>query len=68
MTKHLLDDPNFVHSEFMVVVQDFEKQVEIKEYILNERVSVSNKKKILFATEEDDKIIYTNFNWINFNN
>ena len=52
----------------MLSIQDYDKQISLDDYILRERVSVSNKKKIIFACIEDNKVIYTNMNWVNFNN
>jgi len=52
----------------MLTIQDFNQQISVDNYILKERVSVSNKKKIIFASlQEANTVIYTNMNWINFN-
>lgn len=60
------DDPNFIHSEYLVFVYDYRKTLNIKELINAERIGVSNKKAFLAACVDDEnKIKYLNFKWIN---
>jgi tRNA-splicing endonuclease subunit Sen34 len=60
------DDPNFIHSEYLVYIKDSKKEINIKEIINGERISLSHKKKFLMASETDEnKIKYYNLEWIN---
>lgn len=43
------DDPNFLHSEYLIVVYDSKTIIETKSILSNERISVANKKKLLIA-------------------
>lgn len=58
------DDPNFVHSEFLLHVEQYEDEISVNGLIQRERISVSNKKKLLMATvDKDYDIKYFNFQW-----
>lgn len=61
------DDPNFIHSEFMLFIYDSKKQLNVNELIIGERLGVSTKKKFLIASYDETTrtIKYLNFSWLN---
>jgi tRNA-intron lyase len=61
------DDPNFIHSEFMLFIYDSNKELNVNKLINGERLGVTTKKKFLTAgyDETTGKIKYLNFNWLN---
>jgi len=61
------DDPNFIHSEYLLYVYTTKQELNLKEIITSERVSLSNRKKYMAACVniEDDNIIYYTLEWIN---
>jgi tRNA-intron lyase len=59
------DDPNFVHSEFIIYVVKHEDLIDVKKILQNERISVSNKKKLIMASvDQNSEIKYFNMEWI----
>ena len=59
------DDPNFIHSEYLLFIYYKKTEINLKELISGERTSQSNKKKYLTAiVDENDNIEYYNFEWI----
>ena len=60
------DDPNFIHSEYLVYIKDFKTDFNFKEIINGERISLSHKKKFLVASVTDDKKVKVfNLEWLN---
>jgi tRNA-splicing endonuclease subunit Sen34 len=59
------DDPNFIHSEFIINVYDELQEINVKELIYGERLGVNTKKKYMIATVNENNISYTNFEWQN---
>lgn len=63
-----IDDPNFVHSDFLVSCFKKEDDIECKTIIANERIGVATRKKLIYAfvseNQDDDKIEYLNFSWV----
>lgn len=72
------EDPNFIHSEFILNVYESEAEVSIKELIYGERIGVTTKKKFIAAvvqekivgdkifcdSEEEEKVF--NIEYLNF--
>jgi tRNA-splicing endonuclease subunit Sen34 len=60
------DDPNFVHSEYILYINKYNEDISVKTIIKNERISVSNKKKHLIASIDDSgDIKFFNLSWKN---
>jgi tRNA-intron lyase len=61
------EDPNFIHSEFMLFIYDSKKELNVNELINGERLGVSTKKKFLIASHDETMgtIKYLNFSWLN---
>lgn len=59
------DDPNFIHSEFIVNVYDKKEEIRVKELIYGERLGVTTKKKFLCAIVDEENVKYINFEWLN---
>jgi len=58
------NDPNFCHSDYLVnIINNDNNEIIINEIILNERISVNIRKKIIFAFIIENKIKYINFKW-----
>lgn len=68
------DDPNFVHSTFLISCKTNKEDIDIKDIINNERICVSTKKKLLYAfvnkdedkkgeNEDNVQINYINIAW-----
>ena len=61
------DDPNFVHSTYLITCKKADEDIELKDVINNERVSVGTKKTLLYAfvqkNNSDIKINYINMSW-----
>lgn len=63
----IIDDPLSVHSQYLVLIKNYNEQIKIKEIISLERISVTTKKKYLIAyiNEENNEISYKNLEWTN---
>jgi tRNA splicing endonuclease len=62
---YFTDDPNFIHSEFLLFIYDTKDVIDVKKLIENERISVSTKKKYLIASiDEEDEIKVLNMEWM----
>jgi tRNA splicing endonuclease len=61
---NFLDDPNFVHSEYLLYITENDREMDVDDLIRIERISVTTKKKFMIATVKDDSIIYFNYEWI----
>ena len=59
------DDPNFIHSEFILNVYNDSEEISVKELIYGERLGVNTKKKYMIALVKENDITYTNFEWQN---
>ena len=66
------DDPNFVHSTYLISCKKSDENIDTKDIINNERVSVGTKKILIYAFVEqnesenkdnDIKINYINLSW-----
>ena len=66
------DDPNFVHSTYLISCKKADENIDTKDIINNERVSVGTKKILIYAFVEqnesenkdnDIKINYINLSW-----
>ena len=66
------DDPNFVHSTYLISCKKFDEYIDTKDIINNERVSVGTKKILIYAfvdnngkenIDTDIKINYINLSW-----
>jgi tRNA-intron lyase len=59
------DDPNFVHSQFLVNCYEKNENINIKEIISNERIGWNTKKKLLygFVEIENKQIDYIDLSW-----
>jgi tRNA-splicing endonuclease subunit Sen34 len=58
------EDPNFIHSEFLLNIKNTQDELNIQNVIRSERISVSNKKKLLMAFVDKTKIKYLNLQWV----
>lgn len=62
------EDPNFIHSDFLICCFEKNDNIDVKNIILNERISITNKKKLIFAFAssemEDNKVEYANLSWV----
>ena len=65
------DDPNFVHSTYLISCKKAEENIDVKDVINNERISVGTRKVLIYAfiekNEDEDnndiKINYLNLSW-----
>ena len=57
------NDPNFCHSDYLVKIINNNNEININDIILNERISVNIRKKILFVFVVENQIKYINFKW-----
>ena len=65
------DDPNFVHSTYLISCKKAEENIDVKDIINNERISVGTRKVLIYAFIEknksqdnnDIKINYLNLSW-----
>ena len=63
------DDPNFVHSTYLISCKNIDEYINTKDIINNERISVGTKKILIYAfvdknkNENDAKINYINLSW-----
>ena len=63
------DDPNFVHSTYLISCKNIDEDINTKDIINNERISVGTKKILIYAfvdenkNENDVKINYINLSW-----
>ena len=72
------DDPNFVHSTYLISCKKIEENIDVKDIINNERISVGTRKILIYAfiddkkdfknekgdnNENDIKINYMNLSW-----
>ena len=63
------DDPNFVHSNYLISCKKADENIDVKDIINNERISVGTKKVLIYAfvdkdkDNSDTKINYINLSW-----
>ena len=62
------EDPNFVHSTYLISCRKIKENIEVKDVINNERVSFGTLKVLLYAFVDDEKkddikINYINLSW-----
>ena len=63
------DDPNFVHSTYLISCKKADENIDVKDIINNERISVGTKKVLIYAFVDKDKdnndvkINYINLSW-----
>ena len=62
------EDPNFVHSTYLISCKKIKENIEVKDVINNERVSFGTLKELLYAFVDDEKkddikINYINLSW-----
>ena len=62
------DDPNFVHSNYLISCKKINENIDVKDVINNERVSLATLKGLIYAfvdneKEDDTKINYINISW-----
>ena len=62
------EDPNFVHSTYLISCKKIKENIEVKDVINNERVSFGTLKVLLYAFVDDEKkddikINYINLSW-----
>ena len=62
------EDPNFVHSTYLISCKKIKENIEVKDVINNERVSLGTLKVLLYAFVDDEKkddikINYINLSW-----
>ena len=63
------DDPNFVHSTYLILCKKADENIDVKDIINNERISVGTKKVLIYAFVDKDKdnsdakINYINLSW-----
>jgi len=63
------EDPNFVHSTYLISCKKIKENIDVKDVINNERVSFGTLKVLLYAFVDDEKsddikINYINLSWI----
>ena len=69
------DDPNFVHSTYLISCKKIDENIDVKDVINNERISTGTRKILIYAfvdenkSEKDEKnndykINYINLSWI----
>ena len=62
------NDPNFVHSTYLISCKKVNENIDVKNMINNERVSLGTLKALIYAfidnkNEDDIKINYINISW-----
>ena len=62
------EDPNFVHSTYLISCKKIKENIDVKDVINNERVSFGTLKTLIYAfvddeNNEDTKIHYINLSW-----
>ena len=63
------DDPNFVHCNYLISCKKADENIDVKDIINNERISVGTKKVLIYAfvdkdkDNSDTKINYINLSW-----
>lgn len=62
------DDPNFVHSTYLISCKNIDENINTKDIINNERISVGTRKILIYAfvdniDKNDIKINYINLSW-----
>ena len=63
------DDPNFVHSTYLISCKKADENIDVKDIINNEKISVGTKKVLIYAFVDKDKdnsdakINYINLSW-----
>ena len=62
------EDPNFVHSTYLISCKKIKENIDVKDVINNERVSFGTLKTLIYAfvddeNNEDTKINYINLSW-----
>ena len=67
------DDPNFVHSNYLKKKKKINENIDVKDVINNERVSLATLKGLIYAfvdneKEDDTKINYINISWTQIKN
>jgi len=67
------DDPNFVHSNYLISCKKINENIDVKDVINNERVSLATLKGLIYAfvdneKEDDMKINYINISWTQIKN
>ena len=67
------DDPNFVHSNYLISCKKINENIDVKDVINNERVSLATLKGLIYAfvdneKEDDTKINYINISWTQIKN
>ena len=67
------DDPNFVHSNYLISCKKINENIDVKDVINNERVSLATLKGLIYAfvdneKENDTKINYINISWTQIKN
>ena len=67
------EDPNFTHSNYLISCKKINENIDVKDVINNERVSLGTLKTLLYAfvddTNKDDiKINYLNLSWTQIKN
>lgn len=50
------DDPNFVHSTYLITCKKNNENINVKDVINNERISVGTRKILIYAFVDDEKI------------
>ena len=69
------DDPNFVHSTYLISCKKIDENIDVKDVINNERISMGTRKILIYAfvdeskskkdeKNNDYKINYINLSWI----
>ena len=59
------EDPNFVHSTYLISCKKIKENIDVKDVINNERVSFGTLKVLLYAFVDDEKIEDIKINYIN---
>ena len=49
------DDPNFVHSTYLISCKKIDENIDVKDVINNERISVGTRKILIYAFIDDNK-------------
>ena len=62
------EDPNFVHSTYLISCKKINENIDVKDVINNERVSFGTLKVLIYAfvdneNSDDIKINYINLSW-----
>ena len=62
------EDPNFVHSTYLISCKKIKENIDVKDVINNERVSFGTLKALIYAFVDDEKkddikINYINLSW-----